>query len=244
MTKSLWDFSVAPAGAWYRISVEPTVAPWAIFFRRSATFHIGGVKRERSAAVSRRPAAARTTSSLGWFIPRAIHFTASRKRQRTGALQDASRGSRVAGQRFASWTAPALWRFSPNAKYFAQRQSPRLRLRPDATGARLECARPRAQQRGRTSRRRTWRRRLAVWTLLWPGTATLRKPLRVVRVPSKFAPACLWTAVASAARHRFRTHGNLPRQVTSPSARKRRRRSRSADALQSDARLSFPGCSG
>ena len=41
-----------------------------------------------------------------------------------------------------------------------------------------------------------------------------------------------WTAGASAARPRFRTHGNLSHQLYFPSARKRRRRSRSAGALQ------------
>ena len=41
-----------------------------------------------------------------------------------------------------------------------------------------------------------------------------------------------WTAGASAARPRFRPHKNLSHQLYSPSARKRRHRSRSAGALQ------------
>jgi hypothetical protein len=41
-----------------------------------------------------------------------------------------------------------------------------------------------------------------------------------------------WTAVASAARHRFRTRGKSPDGIASSCARKRRRRSRSAGALQ------------
>jgi hypothetical protein len=42
-----------------------------------------------------------------------------------------------------------------------------------------------------------------------------------------------WTAVASAARHRFRTGGKSPDGMASACARKRRRRSRSAGALVS-----------
>jgi hypothetical protein len=45
-----------------------------------------------------------------------------------------------------------------------------------------------------------------------------------------------WTAVASVARHRFRTGGKSPDGMTSSCARKRRRRSRSAGALQNVSR--------
>jgi hypothetical protein len=41
-----------------------------------------------------------------------------RKRQRTGALHDASRVSHIAGKRFASWSAAALRRFSSDTRLF------------------------------------------------------------------------------------------------------------------------------
>src|ERR1035437_2009377 len=45
------------------------------------------------------------------------------KRQRTGALRDASRNSQVAGKRFASWTAAGLRRFFP-AHDFGTKRAP------------------------------------------------------------------------------------------------------------------------
>ena len=51
-----------------------------------------------------------------------LHGTAVRKRQRTGALQDASRDSVVTGEREASWSAAALHRFRASAHPAARRR--------------------------------------------------------------------------------------------------------------------------
>jgi hypothetical protein len=64
-----------------------------------------------------------------------------------------------------------------------------------------------------------------------PKTAGLR-PAR------SYARWRYWTAVESAARHRFRAHGNLSHQFTRSFDRKGRRRSRFASALH-DANTSF-----
>ena len=96
-----------------RASVLDCGSPLPLFPERKLNFTIFNLRPPKILSRKNHPAV-RQPGAIKPAHPLPNGCRATRKRQRAGAVQDASRHSRVAGERFASWTAAALRRFSPN----------------------------------------------------------------------------------------------------------------------------------